>query len=217
MRYNIFGFCAKDAEMILRCVRVLQVCLAMAFAQNAYTQDYIPIFSHDYSSRLSVEIDPVTFILKGHSFHLRYQPMFTEKFLIGIGAYAMNLPEPVLNMNSENRDKGWEVRIRSAYLLYGELYPKRANHGWFIGEQIGFQSFRVSNDREESGFAEFNSVLLMTYVGYSWHPYKGSFYIKPWIGLGLSEKVDGINTVGTLRYDVGPLFPFFTVHMGYTF
>ena len=203
--------------MILRCLRVLVVFIPMVFAQNAYTQDYIPIFSRDYSSRFSVEIDPGTFILRGHSLYLRYQPMFTEKFLIGIGAYAMNLPEPVLNFSAGNRDKGWQVRIRSAYFLYGELYLKRANHGWFIGEQIGFQSFRVSNDTEESGSAEFNNLLLMTYLGYSWHPYKGSFYIKPWIGVGLAEMVDGINTVGTLRYDVGPLFPFFTVHIGYTF
>ena len=203
--------------MILRCLRVLVALIAALVARNAYAQDYIPVFSRDYSSRFSVEIDPITFILRGHSLHLRYQPMFTEKFLIGIGAYAMNLPEPVLNLNAGNRDKGWEVRIRSAYFLYGELYPGRANHGWFIGEQIGFQSFRVSNNIEGGGSAEFNNLLLMTYLGYSWHPYKGSFYIKPWIGLGLAEMVDGISTVGTLTYEVGPFFPFFTVHIGYTF
>ena len=198
-------------------VRILIVCALLACGQKVLSQDYIPIFSLDYGSRLSVEIDPISFILKGHSVHARYQPMFSEKFLIGLGTYAMDLPEAVLNMNPDNRDKGWNARIRSAYFLYGELYARKGNHGWFIGEQIGFQNFRVSNEREASGSTEFNSLLLMTYIGYSWHPYKGSFYIKPWAGLGISEKVDGINTIGSMRYDVGPLFPFFAVHVGYTF
>jgi hypothetical protein len=57
----------------------------------------------------------------------------------------------------------------------------------------------------------------MTYLGYSWHPYKGSFYIKPWVGLGYTSRVDGTNTVGSMRYDISPFIPFFTFHAGYTF
>ncbi|MEX1239284.1 MAG: hypothetical protein WEB30_06190 [Cyclobacteriaceae bacterium] len=183
-----------------------------------FGQDYIPVFSQDYGSRLSVEIDPIAFLYKGYSFHLRYQPMFSEKFLVGLGAYALNLPETMVDFNSSNRDLGWDVRIRSAFFLYGELYAKGANDGWFIGEQVGFQSFKVSIERESGGSTSFNNLLLMTYLGYSWRPYKGSFYIKPWIGLGFAEKVDGINRVrGSIEYDISPLFPYFTFHAGYTF
>lgn len=180
-------------------------------------QDYIPVFSRDYGSRFSVEIDPVTFLYKGYSLHLRYQPMFSERFLIGLGTYALDLPETILDFNERNRDLGWDVRIRSAYLLYGELYAKEANNGWFIGEQIGFQSFKVSIEREAGGSTSFNNLLLMTYLGYSWRPYKGSFYFKPWIGLGFAEKIDGINTAGSMKYYISPLFPYFTFHAGYTF
>lgn len=180
-------------------------------------QDYIPIFSRDYSSRLSVEIDPVAFLLRGHSLHLRYQPMFSERFLIGAGTYALDLPQTLVNLNQDNRDRGWTARIRSAYALYAEFYPGKANRAWFVGEQVGFQSFKVTNEREVMDATSFNTFIAMTYVGYSWHPYKGSFYIKPWMGLGLTDKVDGISHVGSLRYDVGPLFPFFTFHAGYSF
>lgn len=188
-----------------------------AGVQKTFAQDYIPIFSQDYSSRLSFEIDPITFVYRGYSFHVRYQPMFDERLLVGAGTYGMDLPQQYVNLNSSNRDEGWDVRIRSAYFITGEYYLKKANWGWFIGEQMGFQSFRVSNDREESGSAKFNNVLLLTYLGYSWHPYKGSFYIKPWIGLGFTDKVDGINKVGSMKYDISPWFPFMTFHMGYTF
>jgi hypothetical protein len=184
---------------------------------ETFCQDYIPVFTQDYGSRLSVEIDPITFLYEGHSLHVRYQPMFTERFLIGIGMYAMDLPEQVIDLNSLNRDMGWNVRIRSAYFLYGELYANEANHGWFIAEQIGFQRFKVTNEKEAQGVASFNNLLFLTYAGYSWHPYKGSFYVKPWIGLGLTEKVDGLNTLGSMEYHISPFFGFLTFHLGYTF
>jgi hypothetical protein len=199
-------------------VVALIVCTALlAGTPRICAQDYIPVFTQDYSSRLSIEVDPLTFLYRGHSIHLRYQPMFSERFLIGGGTYALDLPGPIVDLNRENRDEGWKVRIRSAYLIYAELYAKKANHGWFIGEQAGFQSFRVSNNQEVSGSTSFNNILLLTYVGYSWHPYKGSFYIKPWIGVGYTKKVDGLNHVGTLEYDMSPVFAFLTFHAGYTF
>lgn len=180
-------------------------------------QDYAPAIPDAYRSRISLEVDPLTFILKGYSFHVRYQPMFSERFLIGLGTYGMDLPDQMIDLNGLNRDQGWEVRIRNAWLLYAEWYANEANNGWFIGEQIGFQSFNVSLDREVSGSTQFNNLLIMTYGGYSWHPYKGSLYIKPWIGLGYTDKVDGVNEVGPMTYHVGPLSGFFTFHVGYVF
>lgn len=191
--------------------------LIFASITPVYPQDYIPIFARSYSSRLSFEIDPVTFLLKGYSLHVKYQPMFSERLLIGVGTYALDLPETIVDLNKKNRDLGWNARIRSAYFLSGEFYPGKANYGWFVGEQVGFQSYKVSNVSETRVTAAFNSILLLTYVGYSWHPYKGAFYFKPWAGLGFTEKIDGVNRIGPAKYDVGPLFPFFTFHAGYTF
>jgi hypothetical protein len=127
------------------------------------------------------------------------------------------MSQTLINLNGNNADEGWKVKIRNAYSLYGELYFHEANQRWFIGEQIGFQRFRVSNNNETSGPVKFNNLLLMTYIGYSWHPFKGSFYIKPWAGLGYTTKVDGTNTVGPMTYYISPLFPFVTFHAGYTF
>lgn len=204
----------------MKLLKLICVAIFTAFfgrAERLMAQDYIPIFSQDYSSRLSVEIDPATFLLSGYSFHLRYQPMFSEKFLIGAGSYGLDLPDIFVNLNEQNRDQGWNVRIKSAYSIFAELYFKQANQGWFVGEQIGFQNYKISNANELNGSSRFNNILFMTYLGYSWHPYKGSFYIKPWAGLGLTDKVDGINKIGSLQYDISPVFLFLTFHVGYTF
>jgi hypothetical protein len=169
-------------------------------------------------TRISVETDPSTFILKGYALHVRIQPASCNKWLIGAGTYGLQLPDKIVDLNANNKNEGWNVRIRSAYALYGEYYFREANKRWFIGEQIGIQNFRVANDQEAAATsANFRNLLLMTYIGYSWHPWKGQFYIKPWAGLGYTNKISGSTTVGTMNYDVAPLFPFVTFHVGYTF
>jgi hypothetical protein len=174
--------------------------------------------SSQQKTEIAIETDPSTFLLKGYSFHLRIKPADCEKFLIGAGTYGLDLPEMMVDLNKDNRDEGWDVRIRNAYSLFGEFYFKKANHGWFIGEQAGMQNFNVTNDNEGTGDkARFSNLLLMTYLGYSWHPGKGAFYIKPWAGLGYTRKISGSTDVGTMRYDVAPIFPFVTFHVGYTF
>ncbi len=188
-----------------------------SFRVSAQAYDYIPIFSGAYDARLSIEADPIAFFLEGYSVHLRYQPVFSEHFLIGVGTYAMDLPGALIDLDSKNRGHGWDAWIRSAYSLYGELYLSDANAGWFIGEQIGIQNYRVRNHLEGGGTASFSAFVAMTYGGYSWRPRNAAFYLKPWIGLGFIDKIDGVNTVGNRRYQVGPLFPMLTLHVGYTF
>ena len=170
------------------------------------------------STRFSIETDPTTFIFKGYSAHIRIQPAGSDKFLVGAGTYGMKMPNVMVDLNKENRDESWNVRIRSAYSVFGEFYFREANEKWFIGEQLGVQNFKVTNDMEGAeGDANFNNFLAMTYIGYSWHPFKGLFYVKPWAGLGYTTKIDGETRVGNMQYDIAPLFPFITFHLGYTF
>ncbi len=203
----------------MKVARVLLVCLMVGVSGVSLAQRYryAPLYSRGYSSSLSVELDPVAFLLDGYSVHLRYRPMFSERFLLGVGAYAMDLPEVLVDVNSANRDRGWNARIRSAYTLHAELYAREVNAGWFIGEQVGFQNFRISNHRENGGHADFSAFIAMTYGGYSWSPRNRLLYVKPWIGLGFTDKIDGISHIGSSRYKVGLLFPMAALHVGYTF
>jgi hypothetical protein len=168
-------------------------------------------------TRVSIETDPSTFLLSGYAIHLRIQPANCERWLIGAGSYGLELPEMLVNLNSKNRNEGWNAKIRNAYSLFGEYFFHRANQKWFVGEQIGLHNYRLGNRLEGGAASDFSSMLAMTYVGYAWHPFKGSFYVKPWAGLGYTRKISGDNLVGTRVYDVAPLFPFVTFHLGYEF
>lgn len=169
------------------------------------------------STTISLETDPSTFVLGGYAAHLRIKPAASKKLVFGIGTYALNLPDVMVNMNSDNKDKGWEVSIKQAYSLFGEYYLNQANSGLFIGLQAGVQQYRIGNSNTTGGHQNHTNLLLMPSVGYTWKPFKVPFYIKPWAGLGYTKKLDGDLHIGNQQYHISPVVPFVTLHVGYTF
>lgn len=167
-------------------------------------------------TRVSLEIDPVTFAFSGYSAHLRIQPKSNEHLLLGAGIYAMNLPSAIVDFNENNRDKGWNVRINQGYGLFSEYYFDKANKKWFLGAQTSIQQYKIENDKE-NGDSKFNNALIMAYGGYSFQLFQSNLYIKPWAGIGYTTKISGKNRLGESTYDVAPITMFATLHIGYTF
>lgn len=166
--------------------------------------------------RLSVEIDPATFVFGGYSAHLRVQPKPAGNWLFGAGIYAMDLPDVLVDLKPENRDEGWEVRIDLAAGLFAEHYFTEVNERWFIGAQAGWQRFAV--DRPASSTAlRFENALLLGYGGYCWQPFDFPLYVKGWAGLGYTTKLSGESTREGQTYEVAPVTGFATFHLGYTF
>ena len=164
----------------------------------------------------SIETDPSTFLFKGYAIHFRIKPKNSKHLLIGAGAYALDLPNVMVDLNADNKQKGWNVRINSAYSIFGEYYFKEANSKWFLGLQTGVQNYKNTNDNISNAESKYSNLLIMPSVGYTWQPFKVPFYIKPWAGLGYSTKLSGENSVDNLTYNISPLVPFLTLHVGYT-
>lgn len=165
----------------------------------------------------SIETDPSTFLFKGYAFHIRIKPKNSEHLVIGAGAYALDMPDFLVNLNADNKDKGWNVRISNAVSLFGEYYFKEANNKWFLGLQTGVQNYKNTNDNIANKESKYSSLLIMPSIGYNWHPFKNNFYLKPWLGLGYTTKISGNNTIDNLSYKISPLTSFVTLHVGYTF
>jgi hypothetical protein len=172
---------------------------------------------------ISVETDPLTYLFDGYSLHIRIKPKGSDKLLVGAGMLlgplftTVTLPDFFVNANADNKNKGWGVEIKNGYSLFGEYFFNKVNHKWFVGEQLGVQSFRLKNTATTDEFSDYNQLMLMTYGGYSWHPFKFPLYIKPWVGIGYSPNVGGSNILNGLEYKVSPITPFVTFHIGYTF
>jgi len=165
---------------------------------------------------LSVEIDPFTFAFKGYGLHLRLQPKNNEHLLVGFGAYAMDMPNALVDFNKNNKGKGWNVRLNQGYGVFGEHHFSEVNKKWFVGAQIGIQEYKIENETV-AGSEKFTNFLAMGYFGYTIKPFKNNLYIKPWAGIGYTSKISGNNTLGALEYDIAPITMFVTLHIGYTF
>lgn len=170
----------------------------------------------DQKTRLSLEIDPATFVFGGYSAHLRIQPKSCQHLLVGLGAYAMDMPEPMVNINAKNRNNGWNVRINQGLGLFGEYYFGHVNEKFFTGAQIGLQEYKLENDNAE-GSTNFTDLLVMAYGGYSWKPFNNGFYLKPWAGIGYLRELSGSNNLNGDVYDKSPITMFATLHMGFQF
>ena len=186
------------------------ICLATSKvkAQDAATEN---------KTTFSIETDPSTFVFKGYAFHFRIKPKNSKHLVIGAGTYGLDLPTIMVDMNKDNKDKGWNVRINSAYSLFGEYYFKDANAKWYIGLQAGIQNFKNTNDNIANKESKYSNLILMPSIGYNWQPFKFPMYVKPWFGVGYTSKLSGSNSIDNLEYNISPLVPFVTLHVGYTF
>ncbi len=167
-------------------------------------------------AELSVEVDPSTFVFRGYGVHIRYKPKNCNHLLLGVGAYAMDMPKMLIDMNSNNKNKGWAVRINNAVGLFAEHHFSEVNKKWFVGLQAGVQQFKISNDFETDN-QKYTNGLALVYGGYTWQPWQSGFYIKPWAGVGYTSKIGGSSSLGTKKYDIAPITMFATLHLGYTF
>lgn len=167
-------------------------------------------------AEFSIEVDPFTFAFKGYGAHFRFKPKRTDHFLIGVGAYAMDMPQPLVNLNKENRDKGWDLRLNQGVGLFGEYHFKTVNRGWFGGVQMGVQEYKIEQEALQ-GSEKYTNFLGMAFGGYTFQPFDFPLYFKPWGGVGYTSKIGGSNVLGDQEFDIAPVTMFGTLHVGYTF
>ncbi|HYG40722.1 MAG TPA: hypothetical protein VD908_18985 [Cytophagales bacterium] len=173
--------------------------------------------STENKTTFSIETDPSTFAFNGYAFHIRIKPSQSKRLLIGAGTYALDFPGFLVNMNPENKDNDWNVRINSAYSLFAEYYFKEANTGWFVGLQTGVQNYKNTNGNIVNKHSKYSNFLVMPSIGYTWQPFKFPLYLKPWAGVGYTTKISGNNSIDEMTYNIAPFTSFVTLHLGYTF
>jgi hypothetical protein len=190
---------------------VLSVTLIILFNSSVFAQQ-----AENRKTTFSIEIDPATFAFKGYGFHFRVNPKNHKNLLVGAGAYAMNFPDVLVNLNSKNKDQGWNVRLNQGYGLFAEHHFLEVNKKWFVGGQLAIQQYKIQKDFFD-GQSSFSTVLLMGTGGYTLQPFSFPVYFKFWGGVGYTAKISGENSIANAEYDISPLLLFGALHIGYTF
>lgn len=158
----------------------------------------------------SVEIDPSTYIFNGYSIHLKKD---VANWQLGIGTYAMDFPDALVNLDGKNKDRGWKVKLNSAIGVFADYYPNEKKKGWFSGLQIAQQNYQLTRNSSD---ANYDVLLVMGSIGYRYNVTE-HFYLKPWAGIGYVSKISGTNSIGDTTYDIPNIVPFMTLHAGYAF
>lgn len=190
---------------------VLSFWLMMGVSDIAFAQQ-----GASAKTEFSIEIDPATFAFKGYGFHLRVKPKNSEHLLVGFGAYAMDFPDLLVDLNDNNKDQGWNVRLNQGYGLFGEYHFSEVNKKWFLGGQLALQEYKIQKDYYD-GESKYTNVLLMATGGYTLQPFDYNLYFKFWGGVGYTVQVGGDNSIGDAEYDISPILMFGALHIGYIF
>jgi len=178
---------------------------------------FFGIVQAEAAAKVLVETDPATFAMEGYAVHLRVKPESIKQWALGFGVYALDFPDILVDLNSKNKNKGWDVRLVQGYGPFMDYYFSEDRRGWLVGVQAALQRFRLKNTSVSSSEASFTNLLIMPRVGYQWFPGKSGFYLFQWFGMGYTTKLHGNTELGTLSYNVAPSIFFGTLHVGYEF
>lgn len=162
---------------------------------------------------LHLETDPATFAFRGFAAHARLVPEQSH-WSIGVGVYALDFPDLLVDTNPENKDEGWDVRLDLGVGVFVDYYLRPEPDGWFFGAHIAAQRFQYERERFEDS-ADGTNGLLMVRAGYTWFPFDAGLYLMPWFGVGVTAPLGGNRAVGGEKYDVFPLIPYGALHAGW--
>lgn len=163
---------------------------------------------------LLVETDPSTFAFGGFAAHAR---LTFGHAAVGLGAYAMNFPDVLVDNLPGNRGEDFGVRLQLGVGAFGDWFVRDDSKGLFVGAQAAVQRYRYTHDAVPDATGHGTNVLFMPRVGYLYQPFDAGFYLEPWMGLGLTARVAGDGRVGDRTYRVFPVIPYAALHVGWRF
>lgn len=167
-------------------------------------------------NKFYIETDPATFLMKGDSFHIKYSSSSLPNWRFGVGTYSLEFPSALIDVNSENKNEGWDVEISRGVGFFSEYYFDEDLSGLMVGLQISEQKMHVFSSKINKS-AEFKNAMVMGSVGYRYNIEGTNFYLLPWAGFGYANTTDGKEERIASTYDQDPWLGFMTFHLGYSF
>lgn len=151
---------------------------------------------------LDAEIDPLAYILSGHSVHVG---LWLGHVRVDLGAFGLDVPKAFHQQDGfEQRFDGFGAKVD---YVFG-----RDRFGGFVGLEASLNGVTVTSTQTKQVQRE-RVVQAGVRAGWRFELYKG-LYIAPWIGLGRQLGPDSI-AFGASTFKMNPWTIFPTIHIGY--
>jgi hypothetical protein len=154
--------------------------------------------------RFDVEVDPLAYLLRGHSLHIGLR---VSRLRFDLGTFGLMVPEFI------HGQKSFEDTA-SGYGAKADVYLFAPQSGLFVGVESSLTQQQIT-DEESDVRATFWAWSAGVRAGYQFE-LPAEFFIKPWIGIGHRFGHDDIEVAGRVFHQ-SPLLVFPTVHVGYVF
>lgn len=158
-------------------------------------------------AEIEIEIDPIAYALKGHSFHAIYSGSSSR---VDLGGFALELPE-------DSKNKHFTVFFRG-YGMKWDYFGSSVD-GLFWGIQASTADVYFDFDDPDDALDKASTTRRVnnygTRVGYRFGT--DGLYISPWISVDYNELIGKDVELGNQKYDFQTISFFPTVHVGYRF
>ena len=156
-----------------------------------------------------IDVEPAAWVLDGYSVHVGVTPERFPRLVVSAGAYAFDVPRPLVDLGSGNQGEPWDVRLYLGYGVFADYFVAAApDHGWVVGAQLGAQHLQASIGDRSFRWVD---ALAMVRAGYEWHPWGHGGYLFPWVGAAFTPEVSGDHGF----YDTVPVQPYVAIDLGW--
>jgi hypothetical protein len=187
--------------------RLIALVLAPALAAGAGRA------AADQPHRLHVEVDPLPFALGGYGGQIGYRAARLPRLRFAIASFALEVPDPVAQLDDDN--DGFHVEVRPSSALYFLYFLSGTGGGWVAGGSLRYLRLEYTHDDAPGQAARLGELSIEAIAGYKWHPWDAGFYLQPWVTVARAVARSDDAVVAGHSYQQMFLQLFATVNLGW--
>ena len=135
-------------------------------------------------------------------------PKSNPKYDLSFEVFSIEIPELVINLNPENKDKSWTEKVNYGIALYGDRKLGEKRNSFWAGAGLVYLNQTVDSPIEHN---EYNQLEILGRIHYKWYPFDNGFYVNPYFALAGRQKING----DTGSYKLAPLMGFLSVYLSW--
>ncbi len=159
------------------------------------------------SQRISLEADPLPYLLSGYDVVLGYQPSWAPRARVIASHHSMTFPGALLTDD-------WHGSLRGV-TLHGQYFSRPGGRGWMTGIQLAYNDFDYTRDAVPGMVADRKQLEVAAFGGYRWFPFQRGLFLVGWLKVGLPVTIAGDEMLGDKEIADRKISIYPSLHVGW--